>query len=275
MHPMAAAEVAGHGARYRGEHVFVTSIRGRSGLRDPPAPYLLLGMLPIPLRKGLVAALMLSGAAGGCFGDDDRSSPPEDDAVFRSLETRPLELPTVNLHGRSVREYGGSGRCVEGEETAVGSLILPVAELAALGPPGEAELKRGPVYPVLEESAPRIAALFNQPKIGQSKAVGTIWLSRPTYDGPVLIRGGRLDRPGELGFGSRAEPRIELRLPAGDWPLGGVGASARRQAMREGWRATSVPTRIRAPGCYAFQVDGVGFSYVLAFGAQAYGGTAR
>jgi hypothetical protein len=24
----------------------------------------------------------------------------------------------------------------------------------------------------------------------------------------------------------------------------------------------AVPTRIRAPGCYAFQVDGVGFSYV-------------
>jgi hypothetical protein len=30
-----------------------------------------------------------------------------------------------------------------------------------------------------------------------------------------------------------------------------------------------MPTRIRGPGCYAFQVDGIGFSYVLAFGVQA------
>jgi hypothetical protein len=37
---------------------------------------------------------------------------------------------------------------------------------------------------------------------------------------------------------------------------------------RAGWRVTSVPTLIRSPGCYAFQVDGLGFSYALAFGVQ-------
>jgi hypothetical protein len=228
-------------------------------------------MLPIPVRTSLVAALVVCGAAGGCLGDDDRSSPPEEDAAFRELEARPLELPTVNLHGRSIREYRVSGRCVEGEETEVGALVLRAVGVAGLGPwPGLAELKRGPVYAVLLESAPRIAALNYQPRIGQSKAVGTIWLSRPSYDGPVLVRGGRLDRPGELGFGSQVDPRAELRLPPGDWPLGGVGADVKREGLREGWRATSVPTRIRAPGCYAFQVDGVGFSYVLAFGAQSY-----
>jgi hypothetical protein len=38
---------------------------------------------------------------------------------------------------------------------------------------------------------------------------------------------------------------------------------------REGWRVANVPIQIRKPGCYAFQVDGLGFSYVLAVGVQA------
>lgn len=217
---------------------------------------------------------MLSGALAGCLGNDGQPDRSGEDgsasaAVFRQLGERPLHLPRVDLHGRSIHEYGGAGRCVEGKETEVGALILPgVVRDAALGPwPGEARLRRGPVYAVLLESAPRIAALASQPTIGESKAVGTIWLSRPSYDGPVLVRGGRLDRRGELGFGTRTDPLIELRLPAGGWP-GGVGGEVRRQALREGWRATSNPTRIRGPGCYAFQVDGLGFSYVLAFGAQ-------
>ena len=91
-----------------------------------------------------------------------------------------------------------------------------------------------------------------------SLALAALWVSRPSYDGPVLVRGGRLDRPERIGFGWGAQPRDELRLPRGRW-------GARPADIPQGWRAARIPIRIRDPGCYAVQVDGRGFSYVLTF----------
>jgi hypothetical protein len=219
----------------------------------------------------LVSALVLS----GCLGDNGEGTPEGDGRPpvgdeSRVLESRPLDLPRVDLHGRSIREYGTAGRCWQHGAPGVGAIALPVASgWSALGPwPREAELIRGPVYAALIGGAPRIAFLSAQTRIGESRwgAVRTIWMSRPSYDGPVLVRGGRLDRPGRLRFGPGAHPGKELRLPAGSWPRRGAPGSVERAP--EGWRATGVSTRIRAPGCYAFQVEGLGFSYVLAFGAQ-------
>jgi hypothetical protein len=219
-------------------------------------------MLSTATRGSLMAALLLSVAVTGCLGDDGGAA-----GVFRKLERRPSELRSGD-HVRRIGEHGTAGGCLE--DIGVGAIALPATPgWAALGPwPGLAQLKRGPVYAALVGGAPRIVFLSGLPAIGESRwrAVRTIWVSRPSYDGPVLVRGGRLDRPGDLGFGSRARPRKELRLPSGSWP---PGAAARVvEEAPKGWRATGVPARIRAPGCYAFQVDGLGFSYVLAFGVQ-------
>jgi hypothetical protein len=230
------------------------------------------------LPSSLVAALLLSWAVSGCLGDDggpdgsDEGGSTAATSAFRELENRPLDLPNVEVPddaSRAEREFRYlAGNCWRWGAPEVGALaVRGIPGQAALGPwPGLAELKRGPVYGALIGGAPRIVFLSGQPTIGESnwRVVRTIWSSRPSYEGPVLVRGGRLDRPGRLGFGSRDRPRKELRLPVGSWPR------QRRwvDPSREGWRATSVPTRIRAPGCYAFQVDGLGFSYVLAFGVQ-------
>ncbi|HEY7575282.1 MAG TPA: hypothetical protein VIB08_08985, partial [Thermoanaerobaculia bacterium] len=142
--------------------------------------------------------------------------------------------------------------------------------LAALGPVESAGRGTGPVYAALTEGAPRIVilSLLSTLESSRWRVARTIWISDPTYDGPILVRGGRLDRPGPMGFGDELPLQASLRLPAGAWPSAGVGAREGGSARRAGWRATAIPTVIRAPGCYAFQVDGVGFSYVLAFGAQ-------
>ena len=237
------------------------------------------GMLSIAMRFSLVA-LGVSGVVAGCLGGDggvDGSRdgrPASTAALFRELEARPLDLPRVKLEGRSIREIGVAGRCVEGRDgIKVNAPVLREVEpeVAALGPwPPGPSLMRGPVYAALPEGAPRIvvlSALPRRPGDSRSWLVRTLWISRPSYDGPVLVRGGRLDRPGALGFG--ASLRESLRLPAGSWAgirvdSGGEGADARK-----GWRVAVMPTQIRGPGCYAFQVDGLGFSYVLAFGVQA------
>lgn len=219
-----------------------------------------------------VVALIALLALAGCGGSDDREpSPPASAKDFHVLERRPLELPKFDLPGPSIEAGGVAGRCLTSKQREVGALGLPrVPGEAGLGPGTTLEeLRRGPVYVVMLEGPPRIVQLpSDPPKRGRWHSVKTIWVSRSGYDGPVLIRGGRLEQAGRLRFGPGLQSA--LRLPADDWPVAGTHTSGQREPLLEGWRATSVPTRIRDPGCYAFQVDGEGFSYVLPFGVQEY-----
>jgi hypothetical protein len=217
-----------------------------------------------------VAFLVLSGAVAGCLGGDDskgdRQAVPSGE--FLELKKRPLHLPST-----PTGEFGGG--CFREEDMAVGAIGFPgVPGEAALGPwSGQAELERGPVYVAHSAGPPRVVFLSAARRVPGSSwwAVEMIWVSRPSYDGPVLVRGRRVDRPGELGFGSGIRPRKDLRLPAASWPRRDTPPA--EELVRKGWRATAVPIRIRAPadepgGCYAFQVDGLNFSYVLPFGVQ-------
>lgn len=90
---------------------------------------------------------------------------------------------------------------------------------------------------------------------GERKAM---WAIDPRYVGPTLVRGRQLDGPNELRFenGSpgfteegRLHPATELRF---------VGGYVRPAV-----------TRARALGCYAFQIDGLGFSRRIVFRAVA------
>jgi hypothetical protein len=81
-----------------------------------------------------------------------------------------------------------------------------------------------------------------------------LWIGRPGYRGPILIRGRQLDGPHGLRFEGGLHPARELRLPGG----GGT---------QDGWRQWPSYTRVRAAGCYAWQVDGLTFSRVIVFRA--------
>jgi hypothetical protein len=90
-------------------------------------------------------------------------------------------------------------------------------------------------------------------KYGVFKAM---WAIDPRYVGPVLVRGRRLDgddvlkfEKGEPGFSdyTRAHPTTELHESGG-------------------YVHPSV-TRVQTLGCYAYQVDGIGFSYSIVFRA--------
>jgi hypothetical protein len=223
-----------------------------------------------------LAALVLVGVAG-CLGKKDEANgtaatrPMPASGGFEKLESRPLDLPRIHLHARSIREHGLAGRCVEGPRVTVNAVVLPnIPGVAAPGPVGARE-QHGPVYAALPEGARRIVFLSLLPTLGDSswRVATTLWISRPSYDGPLLVRGGRLDRRGTIGFGEELPLRTAFRLPAGGWPRTGIGPRKGGTALRAGWRVTSVPTPIPAPGCYAFQIDGLGFSYALAFGVQS------
>ena len=88
-----------------------------------------------------------------------------------------------------------------------------------------------------------------------------LWVSRPQYDGPVLIRGRRLDGHGWVGFEQGRVPLAELQFPSGT----GAGAPL----STHGWRNWPSTARLRFPGCYGVQIDGTTFSTVVVFRASA------
>jgi hypothetical protein len=85
------------------------------------------------------------------------------------------------------------------------------------------------------------------------------WTAAGSYTGPLLIRGAMLGG-GPLGFGTDAVPYDELQL---------LNAGLRAPRVAGGGRAWVTDTRIRTGGCYAYQVDGTGFSEVVVFRAIA------
>lgn len=228
-----------------------------------------------------IFALLVAVAVAAVFlvADDDSprrgQSPTGEDAAagadraaFDRLEARALRLPTLDA----------DDRCPLANATA-----LPgVPAGAGLGPGGPTErgvakLRKGPIY-VAFPGIPRIldfpAVEDGRPASGEWRSAAVLWVSRPSYDGPALVRGRQLDGPEQLGFGPGSRPRAQLRLPAGRWrqQRGPLRVWGRTAHARKGWRMAASTIRIRNWGeseirCYAYQVDGEQFSYTIAFGA--------
>ncbi|GAA3095602.1 hypothetical protein [Streptosporangium carneum] len=102
----------------------------------------------------------------------------------------------------------------------------------------------------LEYTAPGSGSRLADPTWAAQKVM---WAVNPTLTTPVLVRGRRLDGPGVLGFD---DPAVEELLldPAED-------------ALPGGWRDRPSLTRLRAPGCYAYQVDAAAGSFTIVFRA--------
>jgi hypothetical protein len=158
---------------------------------------------------------------------------------WRGLVRRPLHIPTLEA-GRACPASVAAGTL--GER---GNLDVPL--VPAFGP--------GPAYPTLSSEAGS-AVLHYLLGWGYEGWDGTklLW-TVPGYQGPDIVRGRQLDGPNELRFdqgpnwSNKLHP--ELRLVG---PFPGLNPAA---------------TFLRAPGCYAYQVDGRGFSYLIVFEARA------
>jgi len=167
--------------------------------------------------------------------------------LWQILQQRPLHLPAPRP----------GSPC----PTTHGHRVIP--ELGFL-------LGNGPVYADFSGSGPNGNELgILQYADAQSFAGGgshwggqkVIFFINPTYQGPVLIRGRQLDGPGMIRFnGSNDPPNVsdqalltELRL------MGDMGGAP--------WPSGGSYTRLQTPGCYAYQVDGLTFSYSIIFKA--------
>jgi len=112
----------------------------------------------------------------------------------------------------------------------------------------------GPAYPTIGMEGGR-AVLHYLIGWGYEGWDGTklLW-TVPRYYGPYIVRGRQLDGPNELRFDqglawtNRLNPELRFVGPQTD--------------------LHPAATFLRAPGCYAYQVDGRGFSYLIVFTAR-------
>ncbi len=153
---------------------------------------------------------------------------------YASLRARPLKLPVL-APGQSCPR-------------ASGRIVSP-----SFGP----ALGNGPVYPV-GLGTEGIYDLAGAQEEGGWLYAKVLWVGSPDLRGtPVLIRGRQLDGAGELRFERGPDPANELRLHVNG-----------RTPDANGWIDWPSYTRLRGPGCYAYQVDSADRSLVIPFEAR-------
>lgn len=154
------------------------------------------------------------------------------------LEQRPLDIP----------KFAPGAAC-------------PMAKGHAVSPSFGQGLGDGPAYPIFGGASDPSNGIFRYapPKNFDSTDWGgnkVLWaVDTPHYPGIVLVRGRQLDGSNELRFDTGALPSPELQIS----PYPGT---------QEGWTGQPSYTRVRAPGCYGYQIDGTTFSKVVIFEAE-------
>ena len=89
--------------------------------------------------------------------------------------------------------------------------------------------------------------LGTPPQAGWLAAENVLLIDK-SYRGPVAVRGIRLDGSGDVGIGA---PNTTAYVEP---PLGGDAN------VHDGYRTPPATIWVKTPGCYGFQIDGLGFT---------------
>ena len=113
----------------------------------------------------------------------------------------------------------------------------------------------GPVYPGLGARSGLVYGTKDIQYGGPWYGEKVFWYVLPSYRGPALIRGRRLDGPQRMGFNGRKIPQFELRIE----PTTTVSWADQVPGSR------GVPSGVRllVAGCYGIQIDGTSFSRIV------------
>jgi hypothetical protein len=102
--------------------------------------------------------------------------------------------------------------------------------------------------------------MYNEPvNIGWGGAK-VLWFVSPDYKGPILVRGQQIDGPHAIRFLSDLTTNQPIAQEL-------VFDTASYSGDSFHWPNFGFYTLLQAPGCYAYQVDGINFSYVIIFKA--------
>jgi hypothetical protein len=171
-------------------------------------------------------------------------------------------LPATAAGLRAVTGYGSYDSCVGTCTGSVPASVRRPLNFPALAPGGGCPESAGASIAGVGPGQGSGPVYVAQPSpLAVTSFVGSTWLAArvtfvaaPNYTGPVLIRGGQIGGAGAVGFGEGQVPVDELQL------FTSVTTSS-------GPREWPSFTRLRSPGCYAYQADGTNFSEVIVFAA--------
>jgi hypothetical protein len=101
------------------------------------------------------------------------------------------------------------------------------------------------------------------------------WIADANYKGPIRIRGGRIDGSGQLLLGGpdnhwRGAP---VKTVEGTDLYPELDLLESNTTSKSAWRVWPSATYIATPGCYALQIDGLGFTEVITIQARTYLGS--
>jgi hypothetical protein len=226
----------------------------------PNAAEHVLGRVARKRRRKAVAsavttAAVLAGTAGLVLTLQPRAGGNADSLIEKTQQARSLLSRPLHLPARS-----SDRTCPATPGTQVDTSLF-----------GGVALGSGPVRILLADRGELLQGQVNLSKTedalgtGHSSAwygIQTLWFSRPGYDGPFVVRGGAV-----TGSGSMEVQPGDSGLAPGTGPLV-VPAGPTANTSQEGYRTVPGSTWVTAPGCYAWQVDGNGFTEVIVFDAK-------
>ena len=174
-----------------------------------------------------------------------------------------LSVAVCNWPGQGA----GTGQAKPGNALAVLSAVplklprllsgqsCPLSKLSRIDPQIGTVLGAGPVYVKNVE--------FIQSD--QQHPWKVAWVADPSYSGPIRIRGGRIDGSGKLLFGGGHHIGALVKTVEGTdlYPDLLLIADVISSPAPPRWREWASFSYIATPGCYAWQVDGLGFTELI------------
>lgn len=187
----------------------------------------------------IVAACTQTSSAS--ISSNSSASPTAQSATLTPLQQRPLHLPNLTP-----------------------GTACPTSPLKKIRPEFGIAQGTDPAYATIGAeniSSPAILLYTDAQHFGQQGSSvdnhgwggqKVLWFVKPSYQGSVLIRGKQLNGLHQIRFNASLDQQLMLDTTSGGTP----------------WPNFPSYTRIQAPGCYAYQVDGDNFSYSIVFRAE-------
>jgi hypothetical protein len=184
----------------------------------------------------------------GCSVGGSLSEAPSESVPRTVSPTAAAERPTSALPTATAQDPG-----------LVRPLVLPILPPGSPCPRSAAKsisadfgpaVGPGPIYPIIGPDS-----VVGVQRHGNAYIGKVLWVAAPEYNGPILIRGRQLGGSGIVLFGT-GEEATETSLSLGASTSVGV------------WREWPTETGVPQIGCFAYQVDGDGFTIVIVFEAR-------
>ena len=205
-------------------------------------------------RRGLVAAALTS-ALAACTGapSPTPAAPTSPPAPAATASPEPTELAALRARPLRFPSLTAGDECPVTPTVALDPPPPTGHALSTGGPPSA--LGHAPLFPDGRYYGDRgvLGVRSGHPHPGWYTAK-TPWASRTGYRGWTLIRTARLDGSGRA--------LVELQLPDGIAIADVVPVN-----VQADWQYWGGGTEVTNPGCYAYQIDGAGFTEVIVFRA--------